>query len=88
MTTPDERTRAILETKEFLEQLLDPVQTPGVPHEVREYGRKLLRHYPGRANIRLAHLALPNFFGPVLPLTKLEGNPQTDAVTSKKPSAK
>jgi hypothetical protein len=65
MTTPFERTRAIIETRELLEMLFDPVQTPGVPEVVREYARKLLRHYPNRANVQLAHLALPNSFGPI-----------------------
>ena len=63
MTTPYERTRAILETKEFLELLLDPVRTPGAPEAVREHARRLLRHYPDYANLRLANLALPNTFG-------------------------
>jgi hypothetical protein len=65
VTTPFERTRAILETRRLLEMLLDPVRTPGVSTEVREYARKLLRHYPDNASVRLAHLALPNTFGTI-----------------------
>ena len=35
MTMPDERTRAVLQTYEFLKELRDPEATPGVPDEIR-----------------------------------------------------
>lgn len=67
MTMPDERTRAILQTKDFLVELLSAEQTPGVPATVRREARRLLRHYPGLMELDLAHRALPAFFGEVLP---------------------
>lgn len=35
MTTPFERTRALVQTKEFLEAMLDPKTTPRVPRWMR-----------------------------------------------------
>lgn len=64
MTTPCERTRAVIDTREFLQQLRD---TPEVRPEFREQARKLLRHYPIRSCIQLASLALPNTWASVLP---------------------
>ena len=80
MTIPYERTRALLETKTFLEQLLDPAASPRVPRWVREAARSLLLHYPDYANIELAHKALPHLFGPVPPFSRLRANHQTDAL--------
>ena len=80
MTIPYERTRAILETRTFLQQLLDPAASPRVPRRVREAARSLLRHYPDYASIELAHKALPHLFGPVPPFSRLRGNPETDAL--------
>lgn len=65
MTTPDERTRAILHTKEFLVELSSAERTPGVPEVVRNEARRLLRHYPGPRELDLAHRTLPIFFGEV-----------------------
>lgn len=64
MTIPDERTRAIVYTRQFLEQLLVPGLTPDVPDSVRTTARSLLRHYPGISELEIAHLALPDWFGP------------------------
>ena len=64
MTLPAERTRAIIKTKQFLERLLDPTQIPEVPDSVRATARGLLRHYPGIAELEIAHHALPEWFGP------------------------
>lgn len=65
MTQPDERTRAILHTKYFLERLLDPKASPRVPRWVRGHAKYLLRPYPGRWDMELAHHALPWVYGPV-----------------------
>nr|WP_326527989.1 BPSL0761 family protein [Rhodoferax sp.] len=51
MTTPDERTRALVQTKQFLQGL--QIQDT-VPPDVREVARALLRHYP-----TLAHALSP-----------------------------
>jgi hypothetical protein len=71
---PDERTRAILQTKDFLVDLLSAEQTPDVPDSVRREARRLLRHYPGLSELDLAHRALPKFFGPI-PSGESRGSP-------------
>ncbi|MFN7411937.1 MAG: BPSL0761 family protein [Pseudomonadota bacterium] len=62
-TTPDERTRAVVHTAEFLRDLTKPTVTPGVPRAVREEARRLLRHYPCRADMSLVHAVMPQWFG-------------------------
>lgn len=47
MTLPDERIRAIKNTREFLRRLLDPKATPKVPKSIRTEAYWCLRHYPG-----------------------------------------
>jgi hypothetical protein len=76
VTIPYERTRATLETRDFLRELQDPQLTPRVPASVREIARKLSRHYPGFAEIELAHKALPHLFGPVPPFSRMTGDSQ------------
>lgn len=80
MTTPYERTRSLIQTKAFLEALLNPKQTPRAPQAVREEARRLLRHYPGYAEIELAHQELPDWYGPVPPFSRMSGDPQTVGV--------
>lgn len=46
MTLPDERYRAVQNTRHFLMSLLDSKETPRVPREIRARARSLLRHYP------------------------------------------
>ena len=65
MTIPSERTRAIIETRSFLEELTSQRLTPDLPDAVRQQARALLRHYPFGTEIHLAHSALPEWFGPV-----------------------
>lgn len=43
---PDERYRALKQSKKLLEELCDPGRTPRVPSIVRERARGILRHYP------------------------------------------
>lgn len=62
MTTPVERTRAVLQTREFLQELTWPSVTPGVPTAIRETARRLFRHFPGNGDIALASMALPSWF--------------------------
>lgn len=62
MTIPEERTRAILATREFLYALTNSGQTPGVPDNIRERAITLLRHYPDKSDMRLAGEACPNWF--------------------------
>lgn len=65
MTIPSERTRAIIETKRFLEELINPRLTLDVSDAIRNQARALLRHYPFGWEIHRAHQALPEWFGPV-----------------------
>jgi len=46
VTVPMERTNAVLNTEQFLLDLLRPSVTPRVPKQIRERARGLLRHYP------------------------------------------
>jgi hypothetical protein len=62
MTTPDERARAVLHTKEFLEELCSSEAMPDVPDAVRAQARHLLRHYPGRMDLARASRLCPHLF--------------------------
>ena len=66
MTQPHQRTRALLKTRGFLEQLSCPTDTPRVPAHVRAFAKQLLRDYPGFDDIEAAHKTLPDIFGPVI----------------------
>jgi hypothetical protein len=46
MTLPDERYRAVVQTRRFLLDLCNPQHTPRVPKLIRETAHSLLRHYP------------------------------------------
>ena len=46
MTLPYERTLAVANTKQLLEDLMDPRETPRIPLAIRERARRCLRHYP------------------------------------------
>ncbi|MNJ65527.1 hypothetical protein D3C77_615440 [compost metagenome] len=69
MTMPEERSRAVLDTREFL---LELSRDHSLPEHVRRDARSLLRHFPTREDIRFAGLieerneALPlDYLGPV-----------------------
>ena len=64
MTMPDERTRAVLQTRDFLQSLMSSDETPGVPDSVRTEARRLLRHFPSALELTLVHHHLPAWFGP------------------------
>lgn len=72
MTTPAERTRAVVQTRRFLRELLDSKLTPDVPQAIRREAKRLYRHFPMLGDMQLAHLACPSWFGP-------EINPENDA---------
>lgn len=59
MTLPDERYRAIRESRRFLEQLCNPSASPGVPKIIRTQARALLRHYPSDYDLELLCRAAP-----------------------------
>lgn len=46
MTKPDERFRALKQSRKLLEELCDPGKTPRVPSIVRDRARAILKHYP------------------------------------------
>jgi len=62
MTTPYERTRAILHTREFLEELQSIEKWPDLPDELRRRARALARHYPELWDVRQVHAHLPLFY--------------------------
>ena len=76
MTMPFERTRAVLATKEFLVELLNPEQTPRIPRPIRGYAKSLLRHYPDAWDIHRASRWAADVFGPV-PERKFGANEAT-----------
>lgn len=51
MTTPEERYRAIKQSKKLLEELCDPGKTPRVPSLVRDRARSILKHFPNDLEI-------------------------------------
>ena len=46
MTLPDERYRAVIQAKQFLERLSFSSEIKRVPLAVRQEARRILRHYP------------------------------------------
>jgi hypothetical protein len=62
MTLPDERYRAVVQTRRFLLDLCNPQHTPRVPKLIREHARAMLRHYPSDWDMTLASQEAPNIF--------------------------
>jgi hypothetical protein len=48
MTTPYERTRAVIATCDFLKKI---EQDPTLKSDIREMANQLLRHYPNRSEV-------------------------------------
>lgn len=46
MSLPDEKLRAMISSRQFLYDLLDPKKTPRVPKAVRLQARRLCKHWP------------------------------------------
>lgn len=80
MTMPFERTRALIQTYELLNRLQDPKETPRIPRWLRGQAKSLLRHYPTYGDLNLAHKALPDWFGPVPPFSRLTGTAEARGV--------
>lgn len=59
MTSPTERSRAVIQAKRFLQKLSARTD---VPDDVRQEAERLLRHYPGSVHINLAGVAWPMHF--------------------------
>ena len=62
MTLPDERYRAVVQTRRFLLDLCNTEHTPRVPKLVRETARAMLRHYPTDYDMQLAAHEAPTVF--------------------------
>lgn len=58
MTTPEDRYRALKQSRKLLEELCDPGKTPRVPSIIRDRARGILRHYP--SDYELEQLATNN----------------------------
>ena len=59
MTLPDERYRAVVQTKRFLLEILT---TPRVPKAVKDQARYCLRHYPNEWDMKAASELAPHVF--------------------------
>jgi hypothetical protein len=60
MTTPDERTQAVLLTREFLNRLAYS-RAAGVPESIRHEAKALLRHYPDPGDMEVVHGTCPGW---------------------------
>lgn len=58
MTMPEERTRAVLETRAFLQQLAVADEIL-IVNNVRDIASRLLRHYPLDVDLEVSAVALP-----------------------------
>lgn len=65
MTMPDERTRALLWAREFLETIQRSDLWPTVPDELRRQAHSILRHYPIHSQLDHFHMLAPELFGAV-----------------------
>jgi hypothetical protein len=72
MTLPDERYRAVVQTRRFLLDLCNIQQTPRIPKRIRETARAMLRHYPSEWEMNRAAISAPDIFQERLePLAKM-----------------
>jgi len=72
MTLPDERYRAVVQTRRFLFDLCNPEHTPRVPKLIRDTARSMLRHYPDEYDMRKTAQTSPDIFQERMePVTKL-----------------
>ncbi|MBK4734692.1 BPSL0761 family protein [Noviherbaspirillum pedocola] len=62
MTTPEERTRAVLDARQLLVFLAYPAREEEVPESIRYQAETILRHYPEASDMDIAGLACPNLF--------------------------
>lgn len=63
MTLPIERKHAVLNTEQFLKDLMDPSKTPRVPKYIREKAYRCLKHYPSTYYMEEAAEQAPDVFG-------------------------
>ena len=65
MTMPIERSRAVINTRQFLVDLMNPDKTPKVPNAVRKEAYRCLKHYPGEYYMEVVAEEVPTIFGPI-----------------------
>jgi hypothetical protein len=75
MTSPFERTRALVLTKELLQRLAS-LGDSAVPLSISAEAEALLKHYPTLLEIDAAHKASPDIFGPSPPFDRYTPNPE------------
>lgn len=69
---PDERYRAVVHTRMFLLELVNPQITPRIPKSVRAEAHRLLRHYPGEYDLDRCSEYAPHVFQKTMePLYKM-----------------
>lgn len=66
MTMPSERTRAVLQAKDFLQWVMSAEATSENFAQAKREARSLLRHYPSSIHLHFANRACPQWFGPTL----------------------
>jgi len=72
MTLPDERYRSLVQTKNFLIELLNTQKTPRVPKIIRQRAHSLLRHWPDDYHLDLMCENMPGAFAKKMePLYKM-----------------
>jgi hypothetical protein len=72
MTLPDERYRAVVQTRRFLFDLCNPEHTPRVPKLIRDTARSMLRHYPDEYDMKKTAQTSPDIFQERMePVTRL-----------------
>jgi hypothetical protein len=69
MTTPFQRTKALVLTKELLQRLAS-LGDNAVQLSISTEAEALLKHYPTLADIEAAHKERPDIYGPVPPFQR------------------
>lgn len=62
MTLPDERYAAVVRTREFLYDLIDPKKIPRIPKRVRIQALWCLRHFPNVYEMQETADKVPHIF--------------------------
>ena len=62
MTLPDERYRAVIQTRRFLLDLTNSQHTPRLPKLIRQTAASMLRHYPNEWEMQRAAENCPDVF--------------------------
>ena len=63
MTSPSERYEAVVRTRNFLLDLLEPRITPDVSRIVRDRASVLLRHFPDKTHLDAIEIIAPEVIG-------------------------